>query len=79
MHGRCDPFCEPVVTTLRLAECGDLLAKDGEDIFGGFAGLKAGKEWMGGQVFFSFTFVRFQGSIENGRKVGLGGRCGGGI
>jgi hypothetical protein len=29
-----------------LAECGDLVSKDGEDILGGFAGLKAGKERM---------------------------------
>jgi hypothetical protein len=78
IHGWGDPFCEPVVATLRLTECGDLLSKDVENSFGGFTGLKAGKEWMRGQVLLSFKFVGFQSGIENGRKVGLRGGCGGG-
>jgi hypothetical protein len=57
IHGRCDPFREPVVATLRFAECGDLISKDNEDTLGGIAKLKVGKEWMGGQVVLSFTFV----------------------
>ena len=77
-HGRCDPFCEAIVTIRRSAECGDLLSKDGEDSLGGFAGLEAGKERMRGQVLLSFTLVRFQSGVENGHKVGLGGGCGGG-
>jgi hypothetical protein len=63
---------------LRLAECGNLFSKDGEDSLGGIAGLKAGKERMRGQVVLSFTFVRFQSGVENGHKVGLRGGCGGG-
>jgi hypothetical protein len=75
IHGWCDPFCETVVAILALAECGDLLSKDGEDSLGGIAGLK---ERMRGQILLSFTFVRFQSCVENGHKVGLRGGCGGG-
>jgi hypothetical protein len=46
IHSWDNPFCEPVVANLRLAGCGDLLSKDGEDSLGGFARLKAGKERM---------------------------------
>ena len=48
IYSRGDPFCESVIATLGLRECGDLVSKDGEDGLGGIAGLKAGKEWMGG-------------------------------
>jgi hypothetical protein len=48
MYSWSDPFCETIVTILGLAECGDLLSKDGEDGFGGIAGLKTEKERMGG-------------------------------
>jgi hypothetical protein len=34
IYSWCDPFCEPVVTILGLAERGDLLSKDGEDSLG---------------------------------------------
>ena len=44
IHGRGDPFCKPIIVILGLAECGDLLSKDGEDGLGGIAGLEPGKE-----------------------------------
>jgi hypothetical protein len=31
-----------------MAECGDLLSKDGEDSLGRIAGLKVGEEWVSG-------------------------------
>ena len=60
-----------------MAECGDLLSKDGEDSLGGIAVLKAGKERMRGQVLLGYMFVRFQSGVKNGQKVGLGCGCGG--
>jgi hypothetical protein len=48
IYGRGDTFCETIVTTLGLAERGDLLSKDGEDGLGGFAGLKIEKERVRG-------------------------------
>ena len=73
VHSRGHPFCESVVTTLGLAERGDLFSKDGEDSLGGIAGLKGGKERMRGEVLLSFTFVGFQRGVENGHEVGLRG------
>lgn len=46
VHGRCDPFCEAIIAISGFTECGDLLSEDGEDSFGGIAGLEPGKEWM---------------------------------
>ena len=44
---RGDPFCEPIITILGLAERGgDLFSEGGEDSLGGIAGLKGGKERM---------------------------------
>ena len=60
-----------------MIEVGGLLSKDNEDIFRGITGLKPGKERVLGEVLFSLTVVFFQSSIENGGKVGMGGRCGG--
>jgi hypothetical protein len=77
IHSRRDPFCETVVTILRLAEHGYLFSKDSEDGLGGIAGLKAGKERMGGKVSLRLTLVGFQGGVENRHKVGMRGRCGG--
>jgi hypothetical protein len=59
-----------------LIELGGLLSKDGEDSFGGITGLKLGKEGMLGEVLLSLTLVRFQSKVENGGKVGIGGRRG---
>jgi hypothetical protein len=53
---------------LGLVESRDLFSQDGEDSLGGIARLKAGKERVRGQVFFGFTFVRFQSGVENGYK-----------
>jgi hypothetical protein len=53
-----------------------LPSKDGEDSFGGFTGLKPGKEWVLGEVLLSLTLVFFQSDVENGGKVGMGGRRG---
>ena len=39
-------------------------------------GLKPGKERMLGEVLVSVTVVFFQSSVENGGKIGLGGRGG---
>ena len=75
-HSWYNPFCESVVVIMGLVECGDLISEDGEDSLGGLAGLKAGKERMRGQVFLSFTIVRFQSGVENGHKIGLGGGSG---
>ena len=44
IHGRGDPFCESIIVILGLAECRDLLSKDGEDGLGGIARLNPGKE-----------------------------------
>ena len=73
IHSRDDPFREPIVSILGLAESRDLVPQDGEDSLGRIAGLKVGKEWMRGQVFLCFMFVRFQSDVENGRKVGMRG------
>jgi len=59
-----------------LIELGGLLSKDSEDSFGGITGLKPGKERMVGEVLLCLTLVFFQSSVENGGKVGMGGRCG---
>ena len=48
VHGGGDPFCQCIVTTLGLAERGNLFSKDGEDCLGRIAGLKGGKERMRG-------------------------------
>jgi hypothetical protein len=53
-----------------------LLLKDGEDSLGGFTGLKPGKERMLGEILLSLTLVFFQSNVENGGKVGMGGRRG---
>ena len=71
IDSRGDPFCESVFAVLGLAKPGDLFSKDSEDSLGGIAGLKRGKERMRGQVFLRLSFVRFQRSVENGRKVGI--------
>ena len=76
IDSRGDPFCELVVTILGLIERGDLFSKGGKDCPGGIAGLQAGKERMRGQVFLRFSFVSFQRSVEDGRKVGMRGGCG---
>ena len=76
-HSRGDPFCQTVVTTLGLAESGDLFSENGEDTLGGVTRLKAGKERMGSQIFLRLAFVRLQRSVENGSKVRIGGGCGG--
>jgi hypothetical protein len=39
-------------------------------------GLKPGKEGMFGEVLLSLTVVFFQSKVENGGKVGVGGRRG---
>jgi hypothetical protein len=66
-----------------LIELRGLLSKDGEDGFGGMTGLKPGKEGMLGEVLLGLTFVFFQSKVENGGKVGMGGRrgrdCGHGV
>jgi len=59
-----------------LTELGGLLSKDGEDSFGGMTGLKADKERMVGEVLLSLTLVLFQSNVENGGKIGMGGRRG---
>ena len=76
-HSRGDPFCQSVVIILGLAESGNLFSENGEDSLGGVTRLKAWKERMGSQVFLRLAFVRFQGSVENGGKVRIGGGCGG--
>jgi hypothetical protein len=38
--------------------------------------LKPGKERMLGEVLLSLTLVFFQSNVENGGKVGMGGRRG---
>jgi hypothetical protein len=65
-----------IVAILGLIELGILPSKDGEDSFGGMTGLKPGKERMVGEVLLGLTFVLFQSSVENGGKVGVGGRRG---
>ena len=69
IHGRGDPFREPVIAILGLAERRDLLLKDVEDGLGGFTGLKPRKERVLGKIFLGLTFVSFQSSIKNGRKI----------
>jgi hypothetical protein len=59
-----------------LIKLGGLLSKDGEDSFGGMTRLKPGKEGMLGEVLLSLMFVFFQSNVENGGKVGMGGRRG---
>ena len=59
-----------------MIELKGLLSKDGEDSFGGITRLKPGKERMLGEVLLSLTLVLFQSSVENGGKVGVGGRRG---
>jgi hypothetical protein len=59
-----------------LIELEDLLSKDGEDGFRGMTGLKPGKKGMVGEVLLSVTLVFFESSVENGGKVGMGGRRG---
>jgi hypothetical protein len=59
-----------------LIELGGLPSKDGEDGFGGIAGLKRGKERMLGEVLLSLTLVFFQSNVKNGGKVGMRGRGG---
>jgi hypothetical protein len=59
-----------------LIEHGALVSKDGEDSFWGMTGLKPGKERMLGEVSLCPTLVFFQSSVENGGKVGMGGRRG---
>jgi hypothetical protein len=71
IHSGDDPFCESVTTILGLAECGDMVSKDGENSIGGIARLKAGEERMRHKVFLCFAFVGFQRSVENGDKAGL--------
>jgi hypothetical protein len=56
-----------------LIKLGRLLSKDCEDSFGRITGLKPGKERMLGEVLLSLAVVFFQGSVENGGKVGMGG------
>jgi len=62
---------EFIAAVLELAECGELLSKDGEDSLRGITGLKPGKERMLGKVLLSLTFISPQSSVENGRKVGV--------
>ena len=76
IHSRGDPSREPIVGILGSIRLGGLLSKDGEDSFGGITGLKRGKEGMLGEVLLSPTVVFFQSSVENGGKVGMGGRRG---
>jgi hypothetical protein len=76
IHSWCYPIRESILAILRLIELGDLFSKDGEDIFGGITGLNPGKEGMLGEVLFSLTIVFFQSNVENGGKVGMGGRGG---
>jgi hypothetical protein len=53
-----------------------LLSEDGEDGFGRVTGLKPRKKVMVGEVLLSLTVVFFQSNVENGGKVGMGGRRG---
>jgi len=69
IHGRGDPFRESVVAILGLAGRRDLLLKDVEDSLGGFTGLEPRKERVLGNIFLGLTFVSFQSSIKNGRKI----------
>jgi hypothetical protein len=48
IYSRDDPFCKPIVSILGLIDSWDLVSQDGEDNFGGFARLKAGKERVRG-------------------------------
>jgi hypothetical protein len=66
IHSRGDPFRRCIVSILGLIESRDLFSQNGEDGLGGIAGLKAGKERVGGQVFLGFTFIGFQSGVENG-------------
>ena len=75
VHSRGDPFCECVVTILGLAERWYLFSENGEDGVGGIARLKIEKERMRGQVLLGLTLVGFQGSVKNGQKFGMRGRC----
>jgi len=59
-----------------LIELGGLLSKYGKDSFGGMTGLKPGKEGMLGEVLLRLTPVFFESSVENGGKIGMGGRRG---
>ena len=69
IHGRRDPFQEFLVAILGLVGRRDLLLKDVEDTLGGFTGLKPRKERVLGKIFLGLTFVSFQSSIKNGRKI----------
>ena len=48
IDSRGDPFREFIVPILGLIESRDLFSQNGEDCLGGIAGLKAGKERVGG-------------------------------
>jgi len=61
-----------------LIGLGGLLAKGGDNSFGGITGLKPGKERMLGEVLFSLMLVFFQSVVENGGKVEMGCRRGAG-
>jgi len=55
-----------------------LVSKDSKDSIERIAGLKSGKQWMGGEVLPCPVFVIIESGIENGIKVGMGdgGRLG---
>ena len=59
-----------------LIELEGFLFQDGEYSFGGVTGLKPRKERMLGEVLLSLTLVFFQSGVEDGGKVGMGGRPG---
>jgi hypothetical protein len=76
IHSRSDPSRKSIVAIPGLIEFGGLFSKDCEDSIGGIAGLKPGKEGMLGKILLSLTVVFFQSDVENGGKVGMGGRRG---
>ena len=69
IHGWGDPFRESVVAILGTAGRRDLLLKDVEDSLSGFTVLKSRKERVIDEILLGRTFVSFQSSIKNGRKI----------
>jgi hypothetical protein len=65
IHRRVQPFCQPVIVTLRSIEVLYLLLKQNENAIGRVAGLELGSEWVDQKVLLCASLIFFQGIIEN--------------
>ncbi len=74
-HNWVQPCYQPSITALGLTELRGERLKDAENVSGGVALSKLGREWVRGKIYPRVSFVRFQGIIKDLSEAG-GSRVG---